>query len=553
MATKEEIDAFLAHHGVLGMHWGVRKAESNEEEGRGSRPTGSPRENRGSAAPKATKSSSDPTVDKAKNLTFKTTPKVDRSPEAAKKNLTTTAVNSEYKFQPSDSKNHGLNPKQKKELETAAAVASAGAIIALGVYALKKNPGLLKNIAPGSHVEPDEFKDLVDFTKSQAWGDHESIVKTAFNSQDLKLPAGSNFHRLSSAAEESFGDATYATFKKEDFARYAVGGASNIDRAGYQHVTWDSKEDVHIPSLENALNIFRDTMVDEYKTLSPEQKANRKLMASALTPKDPKEWLSAENIVSRYRQSSGGAWNSELSKSFITNLKAHGYDGLIDENDSAVITESPLVLFSHEKMGPKSSSKITAEDVTNLKANLKELTNRKYEIWHSAEMMEMTEEVDEFLAHFGVKGMHWGERHAKADAHEYVKAKLAIGEGAGNRRKLVNAKVNARASKSPEYKKAFDEHVAKFSEHSDRLARQARVNKNVKATRKSVGKTARGVHRSLTGGFGSVSLASAAIAGAAVYAHKTGLDKQIFDAAKNSTKKVDYSEVADWLKSQGVG
>lgn len=24
MATKEEIDAFLAHHGVLGMHWGVR-------------------------------------------------------------------------------------------------------------------------------------------------------------------------------------------------------------------------------------------------------------------------------------------------------------------------------------------------------------------------------------------------------------------------------------------------------------------------------------------------------------------------------------------------
>ena len=27
MATQEEIDAFLAHHGVKGMHWGVRKPE----------------------------------------------------------------------------------------------------------------------------------------------------------------------------------------------------------------------------------------------------------------------------------------------------------------------------------------------------------------------------------------------------------------------------------------------------------------------------------------------------------------------------------------------
>lgn len=168
-------------------------------------------------------------------------------------------------------------------------------------------------------------------------------------------------------------------------------------------------------------------------------------------------------------------------------------------------------------------------------------------------MAASEEEVDEFLAHFGVKGMHWGVRHARADAHEYVKAKLAIGEGAGNRRKLIKAKVETRSKKSPEYKKAFDEHVEKFSQHSDRLARQARVNKNVKATRKSVGKTARGVHRSLTGGFGSVSLASATIAGAAVYAHKTGLDKKIFEAAKNSTKKVDYQEVSDWLKAQGVG
>lgn len=549
------VEELLAHHGVKGMHWGVRRARSNEEEGKGSRATGGSSKNTEKRTTKDLTPSSDSEIDKAEKLSFKTTPKVNRSPEAAKKNLLSTAVDSEYKFQPSDSKNRALTPKQKKELETVAAVASAGAILALGAYALKKNPNLLSNIAPGSHVEPDEFKNLVDFTKAEAWGHHESIVKTPFNSHDLKLPVGQSFDRLSSTAEESFGHATYATFKHEDFARYTAGGLSKIDRAGYQHVTWNAKEEVKIPSLENALNLFRDTMVDEYKTLSPEQKANRKLYASALTPDKPKEWLSAENIVETYRAHSGRGWDSELDKSFVAKLKAHGYDGLIDENDSAVITESPLVLFSHEKMGSKSSSLITNEDIAGLLTGLTELTHRKFELRHSSiggeqmtDFNDMT--FEDFLAHHGIKGMHWGVRHARADANEFVKAKLFYGEGAGTRRKLIKAKV-AERSKNPEYKKAFDEHVAKQDLAS--RASQAHRTRVRKDTVKTTTKTVKGVHRSLTGGFGSVSIASATIAGAYVYARKTGLDKVLISKAQENFGKVNYGDVAEWLSKQNVG
>ena len=33
MATQEEVDDFLAHHGIKGMRWGVRNSESKDEEG----------------------------------------------------------------------------------------------------------------------------------------------------------------------------------------------------------------------------------------------------------------------------------------------------------------------------------------------------------------------------------------------------------------------------------------------------------------------------------------------------------------------------------------
>jgi hypothetical protein len=161
------------------------------------------------------------------------------------------------------------------------------------------------------------------------------------------------------------------------------------------------------------------------------------------------------------------------------------------------------------------------------------------------------EEIDEFLEHFGVKGMHWGvRRQAKRDANEYTKAKLSYGKGAGTRRKLINAKVSQRSGNS-DYKSAFDDFVA--GQNLSARARQAKVNTRTKAAARTTAKTARGVHRSLTGGFGSVSLASAAIAGAYLAAHQTGADKVIISKASDFMKSNRSQEATKaWLRSQGV-
>lgn len=178
----------------------------------------------------------------------------------------------------------------------------------------------------------------------------------------------------------------------------------------------------------------------------------------------------------------------------------------------------------------------------------------------------MTERVDEFLAHYGVKGMKWGRRTAGADggssiprktnreaskdAEEFARAKMFYGTGAGNRRKLIKASVEAK-SKDPLYKKAFEEHLAK--QDMGKHATKAQKERRRKDVTTSTTKTAKGVHRQMTGGFGNVSLASAVIATAAVGAHKSGVDKMIFDAAMTrvSTKKNSSGSAEDWLRKNG--
>ena len=162
------------------------------------------------------------------------------------------------------------------------------------------------------------------------------------------------------------------------------------------------------------------------------------------------------------------------------------------------------------------------------------------------------DEVEEFLAHYGVQGMKWGvRRSAKRDANESARAKLFYGEGAGTRRKLIKAKVESR-SRDANYKAAFDHYMSK--QDLGKRATQATSERRRKDVVKGTAKTARGVHRQLTGGFGSVSIASAAIAGAYVYARQTGLDKVIISKTQAALKDQRLRNAgASWLRDNGFG
>lgn len=142
------------------------------------------------------------------------------------------------------------------------------------------------------------------------------------------------------------------------------------------------------------------------------------------------------------------------------------------------------------------------------------------------------------LIHSGVKGQKWGVRRyqnpdgsltpagkvhyrkmgklAKKDAKETARAQMFYGQGAGNRRKLIKAKVEEN-SKDPMYKEQYEKYLR--SQDMGKHADKAKTERHMKDAKQQGAKIARGMYHLSVGDAANVSMGAAAAYKALKYLH----------------------------------
>lgn len=180
----------------------------------------------------------------------------------------------------------------------------------------------------------------------------------------------------------------------------------------------------------------------------------------------------------------------------------------------------------------------------------------------------MEANVQEFLEHFGVKGMRWGvrrddrsgtaskstSREARKDAEEFARAKLYYGKGAGTRRKLIKATVEAKSKKDSAYAKAFDAHLSNqdLSTHASKARTERKRTDRKEKTKQRAGFVA----RRATGEMGTqAAFVAATIAGGAYLRSPRGraMMNKAASSVKNFSKSQQAKKTTDFLTNYFKG
>lgn len=326
-----DLENFLAHYGVKGMKWGVRKKYE---------PTG---ESGPSATSKPKKESTSLTADqKAENL-------AEAHEQFLKKFEPSTSTSTGKSDQPEQPEQKGWRPTKKQ-----VGYALAGAAVVGGILYLNHK----FKVVPGESVHPLAFNAQVMKSQQEIWGSHLKVDADSYRQKEFTLPAGHTFRRLSTGPEDSFSFGTYTTSSDADFARYVTAFRHEKGNADFYEINFTAKEDIRIPDLKTRLDALK-TSVNAGQS-------------------EKNKWTDAD-VRSMYNGLSGSSWDEkdDIVKGFFAELTKRGYSGIIDDMDAGIIGETPLVIFNPEKFSSKSSTRIGKDQIKAIEKTITEITNRR--------------------------------------------------------------------------------------------------------------------------------------------------------------------------------
>lgn len=395
----------LAHYGVKGMRWGVRKkddaAVGNDRSG--SKPKDVTEEDFSSAVSKfyATKSAAELKIEGQKKLDAQaadpgfpskrqakavevqkladdygkgadelreaienTKPGVRGafSRNAYKSELKRTEKTQEQLNKKAEQLREGkLTSNQKKAL---VGLGAAAAVAGLAYYGNRKVGELRsKNFQENKRETNKQWNDLFgkDYPSSSMLGSTESpgdffysglTNKKAFLRPEFTIPEGTVFQRLTNHPEDStqYGKVkgAYATFLKNDKKIYGASGEFGHKK---YNVNFKAEGPVRVPRLNTVYSHLKQIQRNEF-------------------PNTPEMW-SDDRIATLYHQMAGGSWSDSTAIRLFDSLRSHGYSAIVDDMDAGYLGDLPIVFFGKAQAPEVTERSIS--DIGNDKAGMLKL------------------------------------------------------------------------------------------------------------------------------------------------------------------------------------
>jgi len=410
---------YIAHSGVLGMHWGVRKEESDSREGRSKIPTR-----------------------KSGDEVLKVVGANAQTPQYLADRYGPGTLSG--KSDPT----HGLSDKQKKIL---AGVGIGAALVATGVTAailLKQGKiGALANVVKVAEKEGMSVKQTAQLesaykafiTRSDATKNTQAMgwTKDFFSNlptDTVHIKSGSILKRVSTDVEQEIHPlGFFAAHTEADVTRYKAVLPQYWDNSIFSQgssktggfvVKLKAMEDVKAPSVKESVDIFKSIL-------------QRKIPFHDYDPNTYKLTAQIDSIENYIRKSNANFGNTlpedaddfirtvfpnfsvnwinkepgidPISDLYFAEVKKRGYNALIDINDAGSIGDTPLRVLDGTLFEHAGADVLTPADIQAARELITHL------IAHS-EMESMTDlmiEGGDYLSHFGILGMHWGKRKVR--------------------------------------------------------------------------------------------------------------------------------------------
>ena len=342
-----DLEDFLAHYGVKGMKWGVRKSRDVSVGVK-------------SSGPKKVEPSD---YGAAFDDFYKGKPKSEIQHEGQKK-LNAQATASFPSSKKPDSKTQtksdeestlrkGLTTEQKVLIGVGAA-AAAGVLIYYGkqkydLNVLEKASAEAAKKKQASDLQFAQTKALKAVTREETASEWSRLFsgssftdakleerppglydgfylglrsKKALERPGFTIPQDTVFQRLSDNTEtgEGYAAGAYSTFLTNDKAKY--GGSPEFGEKAYA-ISYRAKGPVKVPSTK--------TVLDTIKSIKKNADGSP---------------LSDSQVVSLYHEMSGGDWKTHPTGSkLIGSLKKAGYSAIVDDMDAGYLGDLPVVFF----------------------------------------------------------------------------------------------------------------------------------------------------------------------------------------------------------------